>query len=597
MKVETKGIGKEEDATNIELRETGSASTSASSTPSTPAPPKKEKVKWKDLPHKDQLIILVLARLAEPLVQTSLQAYMFYQLKSFNTSLSDATVASQAGILQASFSAAQTLTGVFWGRIADTYGRKTVLLLGSLGTIVSCLGFGLSRNFAFALIFRALGGLVNGNIAVMRTMVSEIIKEKKYQARAFLLMPMCYNIGVIIGPVMGGILADPAGSYPSLFGRDSVFGGQAGVRWMFYWPYLTPNLMSAVVVSLSLLTIFFGLDETLSDVKDQPDRGRALGQRLWNSIHRKKHRYTSLETIDERTTNSNEEQREGLLSEDRRTGDIESKPTAKAAKSKTKKKLPFRRIWTANVLFTLLAHFTTAFHLGTFNNLWFIFLSADRYNPPAKSPSEYQPHGPFVFTGGLGMPPRLVGIAMAILGVIGITLQLFIYPRLNDKYGVIPLYRIFVYGFPIAYLLAPYLSIVPSKSSAPAPADGPGIWLALCGVLLVQVLGRTFVLPSTMILINNCSPHPSVLGTIHGIAQSVGSAARTFGPAVAGYLFGVGLNIGVVGLSWWILAGIAAFGVLTSTWVREGSGHEIVLEDDEEDEMQERNPTESRGRA
>ena len=597
VKVETKGIGREEDATNIELRETGSTSTSASSTPSTPAPPKTEKVKWKDLPHKDQLVILVLARLAEPLVQTSLQAYMFYQLKSFNSSLSDATVASQAGILQASFSAAQTLTGVFWGRIADTYGRKTVLLLGSLGTIVSCLGFGLSRNFAFALIFRALGGLVNGNIAVMRTMVSEIIKEKKYQARAFLLMPMCFNIGVIIGPVMGGVLADPAGTYPSLFGRNSIFGGQAGVRWMVYWPYLTPNLMSAVVVSVSLLTIFFGLDETLSSVEDKPDRGRELGRRLWNSIHRKKHRYATLETIDERPTNTNEEQREGLLSEDRRTGDIESKPTAKPAKSKSKKKLPFRRIWTANVLFTLLAHFTTAFHLGTFNNLWFIFLSADRYNPPAESPAEYHPHGPFVFTGGLGMPPRLVGIAMAILGVIGISLQLFIYPRLNDKYGVIPLYRIFVYGFPIAYLLAPYLSIVPSKSSAPAPADGPGIWLALCGVLLVQVLGRTFVLPSTMILINNCSPHPSVLGTIHGIAQSVGSAARTFGPAVAGYLFGVGLNIGVVGLSWWILAGIAAFGVLTSTWVREGSGHEIVLEDDEEDEMQERNPTGGRVRA
>ena len=313
VKVETKGIGKEEDATNIELRETGSTSTSASSTPSTPAPPKKEKVKWKDLPHKDQLVILVLARLAEPLVQTSLQAYMFYQLKSFNSSLSDATVASQAGILQASFSAAQTLTGVFWGRIADTYGRKTVLLLGSLGTIVSCLGFGLSRNFAFALIFRALGGLVNGNIAVMRTMVSEIIKEKKYQARAFLLMPMCFNIGVIIGPVMGGVLADPAGTYPSLFGRNSIFGGQAGVRWMVYWPYLTPNLMSAVVVSVSLLTIFFGLDETLSSVEDKPDRGRELGRRLWNSIHRKKHRYATLETIDERPTNTNEEQREGKI--------------------------------------------------------------------------------------------------------------------------------------------------------------------------------------------------------------------------------------------------------------------------------------------
>lgn len=597
MKVETKGIGKADDATNIELRETGSASTSTSSTPSTPAPPKKEKVKWKDLPHKDQLIILVLARLAEPLVQTSLQAYMFYQLKSFNTTLSDATVASQAGILQASFSAAQTLTGVFWGRIADTYGRKTVLLLGSLGTIVSCLGFGLSRNFIFALMFRALGGLVNGNIAVMRTMVSEIIKEKKYQARAFLLMPMCFNIGVIIGPVMGGVLADPAGSYPSLFGTDSIFGGKAGVRWMIYWPYLTPNLMSAVVVSLSLLTIFFGLDETLNSVKDQPDRGRAMGRRLWNSIHRKQHRYAPLDTIDEQISSSNEEQREGLLQNESRAEDVEAKPEAKPTKLKPKKKLPFRRIWTPNVLFTLLAHFTTAFHLGTFNNLWFIFLSADRYTPATTPLSEYHPHGPFVFTGGLGMPPRLVGIAMAILGVIGITLQLFIYPRLNDRYGVIPLYRIFVYGFPIAYVLAPYLSIVPSKSDPPAPADGPGVWLALCGVLLVQVLGRTFVLPSTMILINNCSPHPSVLGTIHGIAQSVGSAARTFGPAVAGYLFGVGLNIGVVGLSWWILAVIAAFGVLTSTWVREGSGHEIVLEDDEEEEVQERTPAAERTRS
>ena len=594
MRVDTTGLGKKdtERATNIELRETGSASTSASSTPSTPALPKKEKVKWKDLPHKDQLTILVLARLAEPLVQTSLQAYMFYQLKSFDTRLSDATVASQAGILQASFSAAQTLTGVFWGRMADTYGRKTVLLLGSLGTIVSCLGFGLSRNFVFALMFRALGGLVNGNIAVMRTMISEIIKEKKYQARAFLLMPMCFNIGVIIGPIMGGVLADPAGSYPHLFGADSVLGGKTGVRWMMYWPYLAPNLMSAVVVSLSLLTIFFGLDETLSSVKHNPDRGRVMGRRLWSTISRNKHRYSPLNTDDERNRFSNEEQREGLLENEDRLGDIEAKPVPKPAKTKPKKKLPFRRIWTPNVLFTLLAHFTTAFHLGTFNNLWFIFLSADRYTPATKPLTEYHAHGPFVFTGGLGMPPKLVGIAMAILGVIGITLQLFIYPRLNDRYGVIPLYRIFVYAFPIAYLLAPYLALVPSKSDwiekngAPAPADGPAVWLALCGVLLVQVLGRTFVLPSTMILINNCSPHPSVLGTIHGIAQSVGSAARTFGPAVAGYLFGVGLNMGVVGLSWWILAGVAAFGVLTSTWVREGTGHEIVLEDDDEEEEQ-----------
>jgi hypothetical protein len=172
---------------------------------------------------------------------------------------------------------------------------------------------------------------------------------------------------------------------------------------------------------------------------------------------------------------------------------------------------------------------------------------------------------------------------MSILGVIGILLQILIYPSANDKYGVLPLYRIFVYGFPIAYLLAPYLAILPSSSSAPKPASGPVVWLGLCFVLFFFVVSRTFVLPATMILINNCSPHPSVLGTVHGVAQSVGSAARTMGPAVAGFLFGIGLDIGVVGLAWWILAVFGGLAVLTSTWVREGSGHEIVLEGESRD--------------
>ena len=98
-------------------------------------------------------------------------------------------------------------------------------------------------------------------------------------------------------------------------------------------------------------------------------------------------------------------------------------------------------------MFTLLAHFATAFHLGTFNSLWFIFLSADRWNPKdSAGKNSYQPHGLFVFTGGLNLPPVQVGTAMSILGVIGIALQILVYPKSNDKYGVLPLYRVFVYG-------------------------------------------------------------------------------------------------------------------------------------------------------
>lgn len=139
-------------------------------------------VTWSSLPKKSQLAILTIARLSEPLTQTSLQAYMFYQLKSFDPSLPDSTISGQAGILQGSFTAAQFLTAVWWGRLADAewMGRKRVLLIGSLGTCISCLGFGFSRSFVAAAVFRTLGGVLNSNVGVMRTMIAEIIEEKKY---------------------------------------------------------------------------------------------------------------------------------------------------------------------------------------------------------------------------------------------------------------------------------------------------------------------------------------------------------------------------------------------------------------------------------
>jgi hypothetical protein len=138
-------------------------------------------VTWSSLPKKGQLAILTFARLSEPLTQTSLQAYMFYQLKSFDPSLPDSKISEQAGILQGCFTAAQFITAVWWGRLADAdwMGRKRVLLIGLMGTCLSCIGFGFSRSFATAMVFRTLGGVLNSNIGVMRTLIAEIIAEKR----------------------------------------------------------------------------------------------------------------------------------------------------------------------------------------------------------------------------------------------------------------------------------------------------------------------------------------------------------------------------------------------------------------------------------
>ena len=67
--------------------------------------------------------------------------------------------------------------------------------------------------------------------------------------------------GVIIGPILGGLLADPVASYPKLFGENSVYGGEDGVWWMKHWPYALPNLLSAIFLFWSAVGVVFGLEE------------------------------------------------------------------------------------------------------------------------------------------------------------------------------------------------------------------------------------------------------------------------------------------------------------------------------------------------
>jgi hypothetical protein len=172
---------------------------------------------------------------------------------------------------------------------------------------------------------------------------------------------------------------------------------------------------------------------------------------------------------------------------------------------------------------------------------------------------------PFFFNGGLGMTPRSVGLALAIMGFIGIILQFLVYPRINARLGNIQCFRIFCTLFPVAYGLAPFLVIIPANNSIVS-------WLLITLVLLVHTTGRIFVLPATIVLLNNCAPDPSVLGMIHGIGQTTSALFRTLGPICSGYMFGASLEHGVIGAVWLIMAIMAILGWIASLFVWERPG-------------------------
>jgi MFS family permease len=542
---------------------------------SRPPPP----VSWLSLPHKGQLAIVTSVRVVDFYQVASLQAFMFHQLQSFNPTAPDSEISFQTGVLQGVFTLAQIFTGVIWGRVADAPwgGRKFVLLIGLIGTGVSCIGIAFSTSFAAAVVWRFLGGAVNGTVGAARTTLAETV-DKKYHSRAFLLLPLAFNIANIFGPILGGLLADPVTAYPALFGPHSFFGGQNGVLWLSKYPYAAANLLSALLLFMDAAWIFLGLRETQQGLKYNRDRGLELAETIkyWARLVMFRHfGYTSLNQVDGTGPGTAEDQD---LTESLAMNQLQPQPPPLLRKSSSETisttRPSTRAVFTnPNVLLVLLTVAIFDFQMGGFASLWLIFLSSSRRKPTDSI------NLPFHFTGGLAFPPSTLGFAMAILGFLGIVLQILLYPRVNARYGLLKSTRWSLLVFPLAYFLAPYLSLLIRSVNLDAVAadansntsPSAALWFGITLVLLLQVGARTFALPGTILLINNSAPHPSTLGTVHGLGASTSSAFRTIGPIVTGYWYGVGLHQGMVGFGWWALSLVSLVGCVCSFWAKDGS--------------------------
>jgi MFS family permease len=97
--------------------------------------------------------------LAEPIALTSIFPYAFPLVKRFHVG-NENDASFYAGLLISAFALAESLTGMYWGGLSDRVGRKPVLLLGCIGTMLSMIMVGFSSNIWMALVGRALGGFL-----------------------------------------------------------------------------------------------------------------------------------------------------------------------------------------------------------------------------------------------------------------------------------------------------------------------------------------------------------------------------------------------------------------------------------------------------
>ena len=205
----------------------------------------------------------------------SIFPYAYRMIETFNITNDATQISIYAGMLITSFAFAEFSTGIVWGRISDKIGRKPVLLMGLIGTALSMVSFGFATSLPAAVIARALGGLLNGNVGVLQTTVAELVTEKEHQPRAYSIMPFVWCLGSIIGPAMGGALAMPCEAYPWLFPRGTIFEK---------YPFLLPNLVCVGVLLMGITIGLLFLEETHAELKSRRDLGLELGHRMLGKV-------------------------------------------------------------------------------------------------------------------------------------------------------------------------------------------------------------------------------------------------------------------------------------------------------------------------
>ncbi|KAK3310718.1 major facilitator superfamily domain-containing protein [Chaetomium strumarium] len=199
-----------------------------------------------------QIAVLCYARWVEPVAFFSIIPYI-NQMVQENGKLADTDMGFYSGLIESLFSLTQMVVMVLWGRAADRFGRKPVLVVSLAGVSLATALFGMAKTIWQMILFRCLAGVFAGTIVTIRTMISEH-STAKTQARAFSWFAFTGNMGIFAGPLLGGALADPARLYPGVFGN---------VRFFLDYPYALPSIVvGAMGLSALVVTVLF-VEETL----------------------------------------------------------------------------------------------------------------------------------------------------------------------------------------------------------------------------------------------------------------------------------------------------------------------------------------------
>jgi DHA1 family tetracycline resistance protein-like MFS transporter len=152
------------------------------------------------------------------------------------------------GILIAVYPIAMFFSSPILGEYSDFVGRRKIMALSLTGSAISLafFAFGIySRSLTILFVARIFGGIMGGNLSVAQAAIADITPPK-LRASRFGLIGAAYGVGFIVGPVIGGVLADS--NLVSWFNAS------------------TPFLLAALISIINAILVFILMGETRNSI-------------------------------------------------------------------------------------------------------------------------------------------------------------------------------------------------------------------------------------------------------------------------------------------------------------------------------------------
>lgn len=171
----------------------------------------------------------------------------------------------EIGLLMASFSAMQFLFAPMWGRLSDRIGRRPVLMIGLLGSVVFYTLFGIAtvmQSMTLLFISRIGAGIAGATISTAQAYIADTTTLEE-RPKGMALIGMAFGLGFTFGPLFG-YLAVPSGTGDPGPWPGYAAAGLSFVALMLAWFKLPESIRSDSASAAKHNFSLSGLKDALS---------------------------------------------------------------------------------------------------------------------------------------------------------------------------------------------------------------------------------------------------------------------------------------------------------------------------------------------